>query len=173
MNASSSWPRDAIYIQGDGKPSFALLAILRLWGTPHHLRRKIGQQAYSGLQISLESEVSAMKWLEKTCHRALSELPTNHIEDTLTLEMVGQLLECSSEDKYIDLLKTCEGTLQEICKVLQATGLEGHSLHQGRVQKVLWRLRLALQWRLWHKSALLRCISYCRLSTDEISSQKS
>ncbi|KAG2284791.1 hypothetical protein Bca52824_056011 [Brassica carinata] len=31
---ASSWPKDSLYIHQDGKPSFALVSMLRLWHTP-------------------------------------------------------------------------------------------------------------------------------------------
>ncbi|CAA7391179.1 unnamed protein product [Spirodela intermedia] len=173
MKTSSTWPRDAAYVQGDGRPSFALLSTLRLWATPHHLRRMVGRRAYSGLQLSVENEASVMKWLTNKCQAVLDELPTGPAEDSSTMGMVDRMQECSSWEDCVGLVQSSGGEIREflLANGLEEDGVAGSPL-PGKVKRSMRRFRLALQWRLCYKKALLQCISYCRDTIDTISSQR-
>ncbi|KAI3798726.1 hypothetical protein L1987_34004 [Smallanthus sonchifolius] len=66
-----SWPLDSLYIHQNGKPSFSLLAVMRLWATPKHLQKSVRHLAYCGSIISNENEIIVMEWLSKKCSLAL------------------------------------------------------------------------------------------------------
>nr|XP_029143744.1 protein SET DOMAIN GROUP 40 isoform X2 [Arachis hypogaea] len=83
--SSTSWSRESLYIHYNGKPSFALLAALRLWATPQIKRRSVAHFVYSGSKISADNEIFIMKWLSKTCHGVLKNSPTSIEDDTLLL----------------------------------------------------------------------------------------
>lgn len=66
--SSSSWPKESLYIQHNGNPSFALLTALRLWATQANKRRVVGHLAYARSQLSVKNEMLVMEWLSKNCH---------------------------------------------------------------------------------------------------------
>ncbi|XP_078448462.1 SET domain group 40 [Wolffia australiana] len=156
IRCSSQWQSDAVYVHGDGRPSFALLLTLRLWAAPVHLRRTIGQRVYSGLQISVDNEISVMNWLQKTCQKALDGLPTIHDDDCLLLNKVIKLQLQFSEGNVVCPVKILQD--EEIRKILQVD--ETSSLEKQK--RSMERFRLALEWRINYKKSLLRCISYCK-----------
>lgn len=167
--ASSSWPKDSLYIHQNGKPSFALLSALRLWATPASQRRSVGHLVYSGTQLSSENEIFVMEWIAKSCHVVLENLPTSVEEDSLLLCALDKM-----QDPDLPM---------EVGNALRSSGvefsafLEAHDLKIGdgnvglllseKARRSMERWKLAVQWRLRHKRILVDCISRC---TEIISS---
>ncbi|MED6176231.1 hypothetical protein PIB30_086172 [Stylosanthes scabra] len=167
--SSTSWSRESLYIHYNGKPSFALLAALRLWATPQIKRRSVAHLVYSGSKISADNEIFVMKWLSNTCHGVLKNLPTSIEDDTLLL---------SSMDNSQDFC-----TFVEVTKLLSFrdevdTFLEAHNMKDkcsdsnvvlsGKTRKTMDKWKLAIQWRINYKKVLHDCISYCSLILDSL-----
>lgn len=167
MYTSTSWSKESLYIHPNGKPSFALLAALRLWATPHNKRRSVGHLAYSGSQLSADNEIIIMKWLSKTCDAVLKNMPTSIEDDTLLLNA----LECSQD--FITFMK--------IVKLMSSrdevyTFLEAHNVTDAlsfcdvissmKTRRSMDRWKLAVSWRLRYKRVLIDCISYCNVILD-------
>ncbi|KAJ8752715.1 hypothetical protein K2173_007025 [Erythroxylum novogranatense] len=171
MYSCSQWPRESMYINQDGKPSYALLCALRLWATPPSHRRLISHLAYSGSQLSEENEVSIMKWISNKCHTILNKLPTTIEQDSSLLAVL---------DKTQNL-----PDLVAVGKVLCSFGdeassfLEANNLHKGNEgadfvlsSKFRWSLerwKLAVQWRLRYKKTLIDCICNCKEVINSLS----
>ncbi|KAL5102086.1 hypothetical protein RYX36_006413 [Vicia faba] len=162
MYTSTSWSKESLYIHHNGKPSFALLAALRLWATPHTKRRSVGHLAYSGSQLSTANEIIVMKWLSKTCDTVLKNLPTSIEDDTILVNALD------SNQNFL--------TFMEIAKLMSSKNelynfLEAHSISDPhsfsdvflskRVKRSMDRWKLAVLWRLRFKKVLVDCISYC------------
>ena len=96
MYTLCSWPKELLYIDQDGKPSFALLSAMRLWATPPNKRRSVGHLAYSGKQISVENEITVMGWIAKKCQDMLQNLRTSIEQDKLLLSSI-----CKIEDIFL------------------------------------------------------------------------
>jgi hypothetical protein len=167
MYTSTSWSKESFYIHPNGKPSFGLLAALRLWATPHNKRRSVGHLAYSGSQLSANNEIIVMKWLLKTCDTVLKNMPTSIEDDTLLLNA----LECSQD--FITFMK--------IVKLMSFrdevyTFLEAHNVTDAlsfcdvissmKTRRSMDRWKLAVSWRLRYKRVLIDCISYCNVILD-------
>ncbi|ESW13964.1 hypothetical protein PHAVU_008G241400 [Phaseolus vulgaris] len=164
---STSWSMESLYIHHNGKPSFALLAALRLWATPQNKRKSVGHLVYSGSQLSTDNEIFITKWLSKTCATVLKNLPTSIDEDTLLLNAMD-----SSQDIF---------TFMEITKLMSSkdeifTFLETHNMRDAhsltevilsrKARRSMDRWKLAVQWRLKYKKVLFDCISYCNEILD-------
>nr|XP_027187705.1 protein SET DOMAIN GROUP 40 isoform X2 [Cicer arietinum] len=163
MYTSTSWSKESLYIHHNGKPSFALLAALRLWATPHNKRRSVGHLAYSGSQLSADNETFVMKWLLKTCKAVLKNMSTSIEDDTLLVNALD-----SSKEFF---------TFMEIAKLMTSkdevyTFLEAHNvttdahsftgiLLSKKVRRLMDRWKLAVVWRLRYKKVLVDCIAYC------------
>lgn len=170
IRSSHSWANDSLYIQQDGKPSFALLSALRLWATAPNLRREVGHLAYSGSQISTENEVSVMKWLSKNCQGLLETLPTSMEEDGLLLDVIDKMQNHWSPAVGVQML-ACEGELNDF---FQANGLQkgdvaGFQL-TTKAMRSMQRWRLAVEWRFRYKKILLDCITFCTKMVSYLSS---
>ncbi|KAK9062131.1 hypothetical protein SSX86_019316 [Deinandra increscens subsp. villosa] len=94
-----SWPLDSLYVHQNGKPSFALLAVMRLWATPTHLQKSVRQLAYSGSIVSNENEIIVMEWLSRKCSMLLKNLSTSIEEDKLLLSVMDKDFESVVEFK--------------------------------------------------------------------------
>lgn len=161
--SSGSWPKESQYIHQNGKPSFALLSALRLWLTPVNQRRAVGHLAYSGCQLSVDNEVSVMKWILKNCQDQLNNLPTSTEEDIILLSTIDKIQEFNTPTELKRHLSTFGG---EACTFLEANGLQsgrnGAELSlSGKTKLSIQRWKLAVQWRLRYKRTLADCISYC------------
>ncbi|KAL0912839.1 hypothetical protein M5K25_016248 [Dendrobium thyrsiflorum] len=169
VNISNTWTKDLLYIQPDGKPSFALLCALRLGATPMNLRRSLGRLAYAGLLLSNENEALVMKKLTKRCCIVLEKFPTTIKDDVSLLSVIDKILNFSTCFDSLDLT-FCR---KEFVGFLQANGLQGESLLDtllsAKALRSLERWRLAVQWRLCYKKILSNCISYCRKVMSEMS----
>ncbi|XP_061347568.1 protein SET DOMAIN GROUP 40 [Gastrolobium bilobum] len=167
--SSTSWSKESLYIHHNGKPSFALLAALRLWATPRNKRRSIGHLAYSGSQLSADNEIFIMKWLSKTCDAVLKNLPSSIDEDTLLLNAMDD-----SQDffTFMDITKLMSSSSRaEIYTFLEAYNIkDAHSfadiLLSRKARRSMDRWKLAVQWRLRYKKVLVDCICFCNEILD-------
>ncbi|XP_058744788.1 protein SET DOMAIN GROUP 40 [Vicia villosa] len=167
MYTSTSWSKESLYIHHNGKPSFALLAALRLWATPHNKRRSVGHLAYSGFQLSTANETIVMKWLSKTCDTVLKKLPTSIEDDTI---LVNALDSNQNFIAFIEIAKRMS-SMNEVYNFLEAHNIsEPHSFSDiilsKRARRSIDRWRLAVLWRLRYKKVLVECISYCNEILD-------
>ncbi|MCL7050177.1 hypothetical protein MKW94_016709 [Papaver nudicaule] len=170
----SSWPKDSIYIQHDGKPSFALLSALRLCVIPPNHRKSVGHLAYSGKQLSAENEISVMKWLRKKCEVLLAKLPSSIETDGLLLTFIEKMQNRPSICEVKKMITTCEveieiffestnsETLGEVCEL----GLS------NKARRSIERWKLAVQWRLRYKQILSQCFSFCGETIYFLSAQQ-
>jgi len=159
---STSWSMESLYIHHNGKPSFALLAALRLWATPQNKRKSVGHLVYSGSQLSADNEIFITKWLSKTCATVLKNLPTSIDEDTLLLNAMH-----SSQDffTFMEITKSMSSR-DEIYAFLEAHDMkDAHSftdvILSRKARRSMDRWKLAVQWRLKYKKILFDSISYC------------
>ncbi|OMO88849.1 hypothetical protein COLO4_20051 [Corchorus olitorius] len=162
IHSSSSWPEDLLFIDQNGRPSYALLSTLRLWATQPHQRKSIGHLAYSGSQLSQGNELSVMKWLAKKCHVILKDMPTSIEEDKLLLSFIDKIQDFDNLKEWGKALPAFGG---EFCNFWKATGMkivDDELKSSGRrTQMMIDRWKLAIQWRLNYKNVLLNSISYC------------
>ncbi|XP_022143355.1 protein SET DOMAIN GROUP 40 isoform X2 [Momordica charantia] len=167
---TSSWPKESLYICQNGNPSFALLSALRLWATRPNKRRGVGHLAYAGSQLSVDNEMSVMQWLSKNCHTVLSNLPTSVEEDRRLLCNICKVQDLQIPRGLGKMLSTYGG---EFCAFLKTNGLmngdEAELRLTGKVKHSLDRWKLAVQWRISYKKALIDCISYCTRTISSLS----
>lgn len=171
--ACHSWPADSLYIQHDGKPSFALLSALRLWATPQNQRKSVGYIALSGSQLSPENDTIVMKWLLSNCRAILKSLPSTVEDDLSLLEAIGKAQLLQSIEMPNNL--PCAAAI-EFCKFLESMdlccgGIEVVLLSAlpSKVKKSIDRWELAVQWRLKYKKTLVSCISFCSRTIEILS----
>ncbi|KAH7653573.1 Histone-lysine N-methyltransferase protein [Dioscorea alata] len=165
----SSWPKDSLYIQPDGSPSFALLCALRLWATPANHRKAVKHMFYTGSLLSVENELFIMKWLAKKCQQLLGRMLSTIDEDNLLLRCINMMLD---QPSCVEGVEACscrelESFLQVNCLVNQAT----ESQLSVKAKRSLERFELVIKWRLSHKTMLLNCVSYCQRISDSLPSQ--
>ncbi|KAK2970635.1 hypothetical protein RJ640_000865 [Escallonia rubra] len=170
--SSCSWPKDSLYIQQSGKPSFAMLCAMRLWATPMNQRKSFGHLAYSGSQLSTANETSVMQWIAKNCHLILENLSTTIEEDFSLLQTIDKMHECHAPME----LELGQSTIRgQVHAFLETNGLLNGgvvALHwSGRTRGSVDRWKLAVQWRLKYKQILLHCISYCNGRIRQFTSQ--
>lgn len=156
-----SWPKELLYIDEEGKPSFALLSAMRLWATPPNKRRSVGHLAYSGKQISVKNEIAVMGWIAKKCQDMFQNLRTSIEQDELLQSSIGKI-----EDIFLPMELE---KLPSICSIELRAFLESHeltneedfnNLHIPRkARRSISRWILAVQWRLSYKRKLLYCIA--------------
>ena len=165
----SSWPKDSLYIQPDGSPSFVLLCALRLWATPANHRKAVKHMFYTGSLLSVENELYIMKWLAQKCQQLLERMPTTMDEDSLLLRSINTMLDQPScvEGVEVCSCRELESFLQVHCLVNQATD----SQLSVKAKRSLERFKLAIKWRLSHKTMLLSCVSHCRRISVSLSSR--
>ncbi|KAF9683841.1 hypothetical protein SADUNF_Sadunf04G0056000 [Salix dunnii] len=109
MYSFISWPKVSLYIHQDGTPSFALLSALRIWATPPNQRRSISHLAYSGSQLSVDNEISVLKWISKNCAMILSNLPTVIEDDNFLLSTIDKIKNSHNPMELRKLLCTSGG----------------------------------------------------------------
>ncbi|KAL6639219.1 hypothetical protein ACP70R_022949 [Stipagrostis hirtigluma subsp. patula] len=167
-----TWPKDSLYIQPDGQPSFALLCALRLWTTPASRRKGVSYQVYSGSLLSIENELRVMKWLIRKCEETLRQLPTTVEFDESLLIFLNKIKK--STNCILDVKQS--GFEQEFAVFLRFHRVElncsAHSKLPARLLRSLERWELATQWRCKYKKTLTKCISYCKSSVHELSLQQ-
>uniref|UniRef100_A0A2P2JJY2 Protein SET DOMAIN GROUP 40 n=2 Tax=Rhizophora mucronata TaxID=61149 RepID=A0A2P2JJY2_RHIMU len=169
----SSWPKESMYIQEYGKPSYALLSGMRLWATPPHQRRSLGRLAYSGSQLSMENELSVMEWISEHCCRILNNLPTTIEEDNLLLSTIDQ---AKSLLEPVEMTKLLCSFGREARAFLEENDLQKdkngvNSVLSSKIRRPMDRWRLAVQWRIKYKGTLIDCISNCNEIINSLSSQ--
>ncbi|KAF6174603.1 hypothetical protein GIB67_006255 [Kingdonia uniflora] len=163
---SNSYSKDSLYIQQDGKPSFALLSALRLWATPPNRRKSVCHLAYSGLQVSQDNEILVMRYLGNKCSIMLKRLPSSIEEDILLLRFIGEMLDDNPLAQEVEkmLAVACGAQIHDF---FVANGLEkGGNCFEffpltKKARGSMERWKLAVQWRLSHKQILVCCVSYC------------
>lgn len=173
MCSSNSWPKESMYIQQSGKPSFALLSALRFWATWPNQRRSVAHLVYSGSQLSAENEILIMRWIVKNCNFVLKSLPTSFEEDSWLLSAIEKLLDSSTS---LELRNVFVSSSSQIRAFLEANGLESGEggadlLSSGKITRAMGRWRLAIQWRLSYKETLINCVSYCSKVIESLNSQ--
>ena len=160
--SSTSWSKESLYVHHDGKPSFALLSMLRLWPTPQNKRRSV--VAYSGHQLSADNEIFVMKWLSDACNTVLKNLPTSIDGDAILLNAID-----NSQD-LISFLEPSKilSSRDEVSAVLEANNLlnADNILVARKARRFTEKWKLAVQWRLRHKKVLVDCITYCNQRLD-------
>ncbi|XP_019052700.1 PREDICTED: protein SET DOMAIN GROUP 40 isoform X3 [Nelumbo nucifera] len=173
--SSSSWSKDTLYIQQDGKPSFTLLSALRLWATPPNQRKSVAHYAYSGSQLSAENEMSAMRWMAKNCQILLNKFPTKVEDDDLLLHIIDKMqnFPLPKEVEYEQMMLAFGG---EVGAFFEANGLQkggsgGDITFSRKMIRSIERWKLVVQWRLRYKKILVDCISYCTEVVDFLSSE--
>ncbi|KAG8662558.1 hypothetical protein MANES_01G124000v8 [Manihot esculenta] len=150
MYSCNSWPKESMYIHQDGQPSFALLSALRLWTTPQSQRRSIGHLAYSGSQLSVENEISVLKWISQNCRVILNTLPTTVEGDSLLLFTIDEIQNAGNPMELRKLLCQLES---EACAFLEANSLQkeengGELVLSRKTKRSIERWKLAVEWRL-------------------------
>ncbi|KAL6897357.1 hypothetical protein ACP4OV_007053 [Aristida adscensionis] len=167
-----SWPKDSMYIQPDGQPSFALLCALRLWITPAKQRKGVSCQIYSGSLLSIENELEVMKWLIRRSEETLQQLPTTVEFDENLLIFLRKMQ--NRTNCRVDMKNSWFE--QEFAVFLRFHRVElnssAHSQLPNRLQRSLERWQLAVQWRCNYKKTLSKCISYCKSLVQELSLQQ-
>ncbi|XP_077221071.1 SET domain group 40 isoform X2 [Tasmannia lanceolata] len=170
IHSCNSWPKDSLYLQQDGRPSFALHSALRLWAIPPNLRRSIGHLAYSGSLLSVDNEISVMNWLAKTCREFLGKMPTSIEEDYILLHIIDKMQSHPSSEEAAQIL-SCEGELHSFLQVNGLrNGVSAYFMLPRKAQRSMERWKLAVQWRLMYKKILSDCISYCAEISNNLSS---
>ncbi|OVA14267.1 SET domain [Macleaya cordata] len=176
---SNSWPKDSIYIQHDGKPSFALLSALRLWATPPNHRKSVGHLVYSGAQLSTENEISVMRWVRKNCKILLEKVPSSIEDDVLLLKFIEEMQDHPSLREVKKMLLACEAEIDAFFEATSSpkSGNVGELPLSRKARRSIERWKLAVQWRLRYKQILVDCVSYCTevinfLSSQQISSMR-
>jgi hypothetical protein len=185
MNSSG-----AAYIEVNGRPSFSLLAGLRLRAILPPLRKTKGHLALMGQQISKESDILVYQWLLTKCEFLLSCLPTSLEDDRSLMQLLGSQdlseLEtiyrsrCAGSDMAGDMTIsqtlaednfTQDRILCEMGKILRSSGAVPNNtvalVDSKSDDSLLDKWRLALEWRIGYKQILHRC---CRLCSKKIRS---
>ncbi|XP_062188109.1 protein SET DOMAIN GROUP 40-like [Phragmites australis] len=167
-----TWPKDSMYIQPNGHPSFALLCALRLWTTAANRRKAISYQIYSGSLVSTENELEIMKWLISKCEETLQQLPTTVEFDESLLIFLRKIQ--NSTSWRTDVKQSCFE--QEFAVFLRVHRVELDCSDLGplpaRLLRSLERWELAVRWRCNYKKTLTKCILYCASSVHELSLQR-
>ena len=166
-----TWPRDSLYINQNGQPSFALLCALRLWATPANRRKAVSHQIYSGSMLSTENEMEIMKWLMSKCEGTLQQLPTTVEFDESLLVFLHKIH--NSTNCRTDLKQSCFEQEFAVFQHFRRSELDcsDNSQLPVRILRSLERWELAVQWRCNYKKTLKKCISYCESLVHELSLQ--
>lgn len=170
-----SWSKEFLYIDRDGKPSFALLSTLRLWATPPNQRRSIGHMAYSGKQLSAENEITVMTRIVKKCRDVLENL-TSAEQDKLLLGTINTIQDSLLPIEVENLPSACIG---ELCAFFKSNGMidlddfANACMLSKKVRRSMFRWKLAINWRFDYKKILMHCIIHCTQIIDDIWLKKS
>uniref|UniRef100_A0ACD5U7M9 Uncharacterized protein n=1 Tax=Avena sativa TaxID=4498 RepID=A0ACD5U7M9_AVESA len=165
-----TWPKDSLYIQPNGHPSFALSCALRLWTTPANRRKAFSHQIYSGSMLSVENELEVMKWLGNKCVETLQQLPTTVEFDGSLIQFLHNLQNSANWRVDVDQSRF----QQEFAVFRRFHGMNLDCTHNQltvRLLRSLERWELAVRWRCSYKRALTKCILYCKRVIHELSLQ--
>ncbi|KAL9225541.1 hypothetical protein vseg_001450 [Gypsophila vaccaria] len=175
ITACHTWPSDALYIQHNGRPSFALLCALRLWATPPSQRKSVACSAFSGSQLSSPNEKEVMNWIITNCHAILRNLPSNIEDDRALLDAIDKAQQAQ--------LLEIPGNLASAASVEFLKFKESMAFRDGesavvvppcwtKVQRHVEKWKLAVQWRVRYKQTIHDCISFCSQIIKTISLEK-
>lgn len=161
MYSLCSWPRELLYIDQDGKPSFSLLSAMRLWATPPSKRRSVGHLAYSGKQLSVQNDIIVMEWIKKKCQDILQCLTTSIEQDNLLLSFINKIHDFLLP---MELEKLSSTFSSELCAFFEShdvtkTGDLSKLCISKKARRSMTSWKLAIQWRLGYKRKLLNCIT--------------
>ncbi|KAH7299771.1 hypothetical protein KP509_24G028400 [Ceratopteris richardii] len=178
----------SMHIEVDGRPSFQLLAALRLCFVSKAVRQQKGHLALCGQQLSIENDVLVYQRLKERCLALLHEFPsTLHMDSVLEhilslcstfdgliglLELCGNIKSLSAESQKLLVGSVCGWTalhLQEREFILHE--LHNFSQHDSRgsgksasiedLGLKMERWWLSIRWRFCHKRILHRCVNHC------------
>ncbi|KAJ6402374.1 hypothetical protein OIU84_014463 [Salix udensis] len=149
------------------------LSTLRIWATPPNQRRSISHLAYSGSQLSVDNEISVLKWISKNCTMILSNMLTVIEEDCFLLSTIVKIKNSHNPTELRKLLFASGGEARAFIESSDPQkGKSGSELmFSGKTKRVIDRWELAVQWRIRYKKILIDCISYCTLTINSLSSQ--
>ncbi|OIT35875.1 protein set domain group 40 [Nicotiana attenuata] len=166
-----SWENELLYIQPDGKPSFALLSTVRLWAVPQNKRRSFLHLVYSGNRLSAHNEVAAMRWMAKKCRTTLDILPTTAEEDGKLLVILDKFQDIH---QLVEIEEMPPALASELCAFLESKDMlsEGIYVLSSVASRSIERWKLAIQWRLNYKNILCNCIVHCTEVINGIISSK-
>ncbi|KAK4347639.1 hypothetical protein RND71_033978 [Anisodus tanguticus] len=173
MYSMCSWESELLYIQSDGKPSFALLSAVRLWAVPQNNRRSSVHLVYSGNRLSMENEVVAMRWLAKKCKTILDILPTTAEDDGKLLAILDEFQDIH---QFMETKEIPPQLASELCAFLKSKNVvsEGICAMSSVARRSIERWKLAILWRYLYKKILCNCIVHCtEVITDFISQRDS
>ncbi|KAJ3678661.1 hypothetical protein LUZ60_002464 [Juncus effusus] len=163
------WPKDSLYIQQNGTPSFCLLCLLRLWATPFSERKNYMKFIHNGSQLNVQNELHVLNYLAKRCYEILKEFPSTIKEDNYLISRIDEFV----NDGVILNFEEFGANLSEFREIFEENGV---GFEKGemkiRVRRAVERLRLAVEWRLGFKRILFKCVCYCKERIDELSLQK-
>lgn len=145
------------YIHVNGRPSFSLLASLRLRAASPAQRKSRGHLARSGVQVSVEGDLWVYRWLLDRCRALLAELPTQVTDDAALLNAI-----CSSRgvdgEENVSLDRGSTRAREELDMLSRSLRDEGSSEVTRRSRLERWKM--AVQWRIGYKQVLHACMSY-------------
>ncbi|XP_059290788.1 protein SET DOMAIN GROUP 40 isoform X2 [Lycium ferocissimum] len=171
MYSLCSWENELLYIQSDGKPSFALLSTVRFWAVPKTSRRSVVHQVYSGNLLSTENEVVAMRWLARKCRTILDILPTTTEEDCKLLAILDEFQDIH---QIVEIKEMPPTLASELCAFIKSKNLvsEGICAMSSIARRSIERWKLAILWRYHYKKILCNCIVHCTEIINDIISQR-
>ncbi|KAK9735182.1 hypothetical protein RND81_04G188800 [Saponaria officinalis] len=163
INACHSWPTDSLYIQHEGRPSFALLCALRLWATPLNQRKSVTCTAFSGSQISSENEKKVMNWIISNCHAILRNLPSKIEDDRLLLDAIDKVQQVESLEIPNNLPSVAVMEFRKFTESMALQNGESAGMVPGwmKVKRKVDKWKLGIQWRVRYKQTIIDCISFC------------
>jgi hypothetical protein len=167
----STWPKDSLYIEPNGQPSFALICALRLRTTPSNRRKAVSSRIYSGSLVSTENEMEVMKWLISKCEGTLLQLPTTlEFDESLLifLRKIQNSTNCRTDVKQSSFEQVFAVFIRFYHAELDCSN---QSQIPARLLQSLKRWELAVQWRCNYKKTLTKCISYCKSVVHDLSLQ--
>lgn len=192
-------PHGSMHIEVDGRPSFQLLAALRLYCAPAEVRKQKGHLALSGQQLCVANDVVLYQKLQEECMNLLASFPTTMYVDNVLMHVVSL---CSSIDGLAGLLDLlghqrvlCQaghklladsvcgwsvlcasnqqqvlGEVQSFLESQEGSPRTASSKREGDLQMQRWWL--SIKWRFCHKRILHRCISFCGHQLQLLSQSK-
>lgn len=178
----------SMHIEVDGRPSFQLLAALRLYCAPAEVRKRKGHVALCGQQLSMENDLVAHQKLKEECVNLLGKYPTTMLMDVVLMHILSL---CSSLDGLVGLLdlfgsskllvvgqkllvdSVCGWSalgadnqeqvlneLQSFC-AFHSTSADENAASRRECHLQMHRWWLSINWRFGQKRTIHRCIAYC------------
>ncbi|XP_060194309.1 protein SET DOMAIN GROUP 40 [Lycium barbarum] len=171
MYSLCSWENELLYIQPDGKSSFALLSTVRFWAVPKTSRRSVVHQVYSGNLLSTENEVVAMRWLARKCRTILDILPTTAEEDCKLLAILDEFQDIH---QIVEIKEMPPALASELCAFIKSKNVvsEGICAMSSIARRSIERWKLAILCRYHYKKILCNCIVHCTEIINDIISQR-